>query len=93
MTVKVLDVIVPIMAVFHFDDCFSDYCTHIPSLPDNFQRNIGFRQAAAGGFGAVMNGAKRGLFNSTGSGLYLVSAAQCERPGKLDSTGFRCIYS
>ena len=64
--------------------------THIPSLPGVFSRifkeAFGFRQAAAGGFGAViMNGVKRGLFSNeagSGSAPCAAAAAECERPGK-----------
>lgn len=89
-TVKVLDVIVPIMAVFYFTITVFLIMTHIPSLPGVFSRifkeAFGFRQAAAGGFGAViMNGVKRGLFSNeagSGSAPCAAAAAECERPGK-----------
>lgn len=89
-TVKVLDVIVPIMAVFYFAITVFLIMTHIPSLPGVFSRifkeAFGFRQAAAGGFGAViMNGVKRGLFSNeagSGSAPCAAAAAECERPGK-----------
>ena len=95
-TVKVLDVIVPIMAVFYFAITVFLIMTHIPSLPGVFSRifkeAFGFRQAAAGGFGAViMNGVKRGLFsNEAGSGSAPCAAAATGK--SRTCTGFRCIY-
>ena len=73
-TVKVLDMIVPIMAVVYFAITILIIVMNIGSLPGVFarifQEAFGFRQVAAGGFGAVlMNGIKRGLFsNEAGSG-------------------------
>ena len=73
-TVKVLDVIVPIMAGFYFLMTLFIIFTNIGQLPAVFQQifaeAFGLRQVVAGGFGAVlMNGAKRGLFsNEAGSG-------------------------
>ena len=66
-TVKVLDVIVPIMAVCYFAITIFIIIKNIAVMPSVFQRifeeAFGIRQAAAGGFGAVlMNGIKRGLF-------------------------------
>ena len=68
-TVKVLDILVPIMAVCYFVITIVIILLNIRSLPGVFERIIqeafGIRQAAAGGFGAVlMNGVKRGLFSN-----------------------------
>ena len=68
-TVKVLDVIVPIMAVCYFAITIFIIIKNIAVMPSVFQRifeeAFGIRQAAAGGFGAVlMNGIKRGLFSN-----------------------------
>ena len=83
-TVKVLDVMVPIMAVCYFLITVFLILTNLSSIPGVFSRifeeAFGIRQVAAGGFGAVlMNGVKRGLFsNEAGSG----SAAECDLPVK-----------
>ena len=90
-TVKVLDVMVPIMAgcyllitalliVINF--------RMIPSVIGRiFQEAFGFRQVVAGGFCAVlMNGIKRGLFsNEAGSGSAPCAAATAEtdHPAKV----------
>ena len=65
-TVKVLDLMVPFMAVCYFCITIFIIITNIGSLPGVFarifQEAFGIRQVAAGGFGAVlMNGVKRGL--------------------------------
>lgn len=90
-TVRVLDVLVPIMAGLYF--CFTVFIIlkNAGQLPAVFQRifteAFGFRQVAAGGFGAVlMNGVKRGLFsNEAGSGSAPCSAAVAEsdHPAKI----------
>ncbi len=73
-TVKVLDMIVPVMAVCYFAITILIIVMNFGRLPGVFgrifQEAFGFRQAVAGGFGAVlMNGVKRGLFsNEAGSG-------------------------
>lgn len=83
-TVKVLDVIVPIMAGFYFLLTIFIILKNIGLLPSVFRRifaeAFGLRQAVAGGFGAVlMNGAKRGLFsNEAGSGSAPCAAAAAE---------------
>ena len=66
-TVKVLDVVVPIMAGLYFIITLFIIIKNAGQLPSVFQKifseAFGLRQMAAGGFGAViMNGAKRGLF-------------------------------
>ncbi len=82
-SVKVLDILVPIMAACYFAVTIFLVLLHIGQLPQVmariFQEAFGFRQVVAGGFGAVlMNGVKRGLFsNEAGSG-----SAPCQR-GRL----------
>ncbi len=89
-TVKVLDVIVPIMAVCYFVITIFIIIKNIDILPDVFKRifeeAFGIRQVAGGGFGAVlMNGVKRGLFsNEAGSGSAPCAAAAAE--GKFPVT-------
>lgn len=80
-TVKVLDVLVPIMAVCYFAMTIFLILKNITVLPSVFHRifeeAFGIRQVVAGGFGAVvMNGVKRGLFsNEAGSGSAPCAAA------------------
>lgn len=80
-TVKVLDIMVPVMACAYFIFTVIIILTHLGQMPDVFarifQEAFGFRQVAAGGFGAVlMNGVKRGLFsNEAGSGSAPCAAA------------------
>lgn len=83
-TVKVLDIIVPIMAAFYFILTLIVIIKNIGLLPSVFQRifeeAFGLRQAVAGGFGAaLMNGVKRGLFsNEAGSGSAPCAAAAAD---------------
>lgn len=83
-TVKVLDIIVPIMAVCYFIITIFIIVKNINILPDVFKRifeeAFGIRQVAGGGFGAVlMTGVKRGLFsNEAGSGSAPCAAAAAE---------------
>lgn len=89
-TVKVLDVIVPIMASFYFLMTLFIIFTNIGQLPAVFQQifaeAFGLRQVVAGGFGAVlMNGAKRGLFSNeagSGSAPCAAAAADISHPAK-----------
>lgn len=89
-TVKVLDYLVPVMAVFYFAITIIIIFMNLGSLPTVFGRifreAFGLRQAAAGGFGAVlMNGIKRGLFSNeagSGSAPCAAAAAECDRPVK-----------
>lgn len=89
-TVKVLDIIVPIMATFFFLITLFIILKNAGQLPAVFQRifleAFGLRQAAAGGFGAViMNGAKRGLFSNeagSGSAPCAAAAADISHPAK-----------
>ena len=83
-TVKVLDIMVPVMAVCYFVITLVIICLNITELPTVFkhifQEAFGVRQAVAGGFGTVlMNGVKRGLFsNEAGSGSAPCAAAAAE---------------
>ena len=83
-TVKVLDIIVPIMAGLYFFVTIFIIAKNITLLPSVFQQifseAFGLRQVAAGGFGAVlMNGVKRGLFsNEAGSGSAPCAAAAAD---------------
>ena len=84
------DLLVPVMAVCYFMITLFIIFSNIGSLPGIFSRifreAFGFRQIAAGGFGAVlMNGIKRGLFsNEAGSGSTPCAdaAAECDQPVK-----------
>ncbi len=83
-TVKVVDVIVPIMAVLYFCVTLFIIFKNITLLPAVFKRIIqeafGLRAVAGGGLGAVlMNGVKRGLFsNEAGSGSAPCAAATAD---------------
>ena len=89
-TVKVLDMMVPFMAVCYFAITVVIILMNLGNLPGVFSRifqeAFGIRQVAAGGFGAVlMNGVKRGLFsNEAGSGSAPCAAAavECSSPVK-----------
>lgn len=89
-TVKVLDVIVPIMAGLYFLITLFIIFTNIGQIPAVFQQifaeAFGLRQVVAGGFGAVlMNGAKRGLFSNeagSGSAPCAAAAADISHPAK-----------
>lgn len=93
-TVKVLDVIVPIMAVCYFVITIFIIIKNIAVIPSVFERifeeAFGIRQAAAGGFGAVlMNGIKRGLFSNeagSGSAPCAAAAAECDTPVRAGLT-------
>lgn len=90
-TVKVLDIMVPIMAGIYLLMTIILIIVNIQVLPSVFSRifseAFGLRQVAAGGFGAVvMNGVKRGLFsNEAGSGSAPCAAATAEtdHPAKV----------
>lgn len=93
-TVKVLDVIVPIMAVCYFIITIFIIFKNITIMPSVFTRifeeAFGIRQVAAGGFGAViMNGVKRGLFSNeagSGSAPCAAAAAECDMPVRAGLT-------
>lgn len=90
-TVKVLDVMVPIMAGCYLLITVLLIVINFHMIPSVigriFQEAFGFRQVVAGGFGAVlMNGIKRGLFsNEAGSGSAPCAAATAEtdHPAKV----------
>lgn len=87
-TVKVLDVMVPIMAVCYFVITIFIIVKNLGNMPEVFGRifreAFGIRQVVGGGFGAVvMNGVKRGLFSNeagSGSAPCAAAAAECEAP-------------
>lgn len=89
-SVKVLDIMVPIMAAFYF--CISLFIIfkNFGQLPEVFARifeeAFGIRQVAAGGLGAaLMNGVKRGLFSNeagSGSAPCAAAAADVSHPAK-----------
>ena len=89
-TVKVLDIIVPVMAGFYFLLTIFIILKNAGQLPAVFGRifseAFGLRQMVAGGFGAVlMNGAKRGLFSNeagSGSAPCAAAAADISHPAK-----------
>ena len=84
VTVKVLDVVVPVMAGFYFFLTVFVIINNFTALPGVFvrifQEAFGLRQIAAGGFGTVlMNGVKRGLFsNESGAGSAPCAAATAD---------------
>lgn len=89
-TVKVLDVIVPVMAVFYFGITIFVIINNASMLPSTLKRIVqeafGLRQMVAGGFGAaLMNGVKRGLFSNeagSGSAPCAAAAADVSHPAK-----------
>lgn len=89
-TVKVLDIMVPIMAALYFIIALFVILKNIHLMPSVFQRifeeAFGLRQAVAGGFGAaLMNGVKRGLFSNeagSGSAPCAAAAADVSHPAK-----------
>jgi AGCS family alanine or glycine:cation symporter len=89
-TVKVLDIIVPIMASCYFLITIFIIVKNAALLPSVLERifaeAFGLRQAVAGGFGAViMNGARRGLFSNeagSGSAPCAAAAADISHPAK-----------
>lgn len=90
VTVKVLDIMVPIMAVFYFGIAVFVIVKNATVLPSVmitiFEEAFGLRQVVAGGFGAVlMNGVKRGLFSNeagSGSAPCAAAAADVSHPAK-----------
>lgn len=89
-TVKVLDIVVPIMAIAYFAAAVFIIGKNITLLPSVFRRifeeAFGLRQVVAGGFGAaLMNGVKRGLFSNeagSGSAPCAAAAADVSHPAK-----------
>ena len=82
------------MAVCYFAITIFIIIKNIAVMPSVFQRifeeAFGIRQAAAGGFGAVlMNGIKRGLFSNeagSGSAPCAAAAAECDTPVRAGLT-------
>ncbi len=89
-TVKVLDIMVPIMAAGYFLIAIIVILKNAALLPEVmqriFQEAFGLRQVVAGGFGAaLMNGVKRGLFSNeagSGSAPCAAAAANVSHPAK-----------
>lgn len=89
-TVKVLDIVVPIMAASYFIIAVIVILKNMELLPAVFARifeeAFGIQQMAAGGFGAaLMNGVKRGLFSNeagSGSAPCVAAAANVTHPAK-----------
>ena len=89
-TVKVLDIVVPIMAGLYFIISIVVIVMNIDLLPSVFKRifaeAFGLRQMVAGGVGAaLMNGVKRGLFSNeagSGSAPCAAAAADVDHPAK-----------
>lgn len=89
-TVKVLDILVPIMAGCYFFITIFIIVKNFGQLPDVlgriFSEAFGLRQVVGGGFGAVlMNGVKRGLFSNeagSGSAPCAAAAADTDHPAK-----------
>ena len=89
-SVKVLDIMVPIMAAFYFLIAIYVIVTNAALLPAMMERIVeeafGLRQMVAGGFGAaLMNGVKRGLFSNeagSGSAPCAAAAADVSHPAK-----------
>ena len=89
-TIKLLDILVPIMAGSFFAITVFIILLNVRQLPAVFARifseAFGLRQAVSGGLGAViMNGIKRGLFSNeagSGSAPCAAAAAECEQPAK-----------
>ncbi|MCI5874395.1 MAG: alanine/glycine:cation symporter family protein [Clostridiales bacterium] len=89
-TIKVLDVIVPVMAAFYFVIALFIIIKNIGLMPAVmeriFEEAFGVRQVVSGGFGAaLMNGVKRGLFSNeagSGSAPCAAAAADVSHPAK-----------
>ena len=89
-TVRVLDIMVPVMAACYFFVTIFIIVKNAGQLPAVFERifteAFGIRQAVGGGIGAViMNGAKRGLFSNeagSGSAPCAAAAADISHPAK-----------
>ena len=90
-TVKVLDIMVPVMAACYLFITVFIIVRNAGQLPSVFVRifseAFGIRQAVGGGIGAViMNGAKRGLFSNeagSGSSPCAAAAAHASHPAKV----------
>lgn len=90
-TVKVLDILVPIMASLYFVITVILIIMNWKLLPSVFEQifaeAFGIRQVVAGGFaGVLMNGVKRGLFSNeagSGSAPCAAAAAETDHPAKI----------
>lgn len=89
-TVRVLDIMVPVMAACYFFITLFIILKNAPLLPGVFCRifaeAFGLRQVVGGGIGAViMNGTKRGLFSNeagSGSAPCAAAASHIDHPAK-----------
>lgn len=89
-TVKILDIIVPVMAVSYFVAALVIVFMNVQMLPSVLVKIVkeafSLKAAVAGGFGAVlMNGVKRGLFSNeagSGSAPCAAAAADVSHPAK-----------
>ena len=89
-TVRVLDIMVPVMAACYFFITLFIIVKNAPLLPGVFSRifaeAFGLRQVVGGGIGAViMNGTKRGLFSNeagSGSAPCAAAASHIDHPAK-----------
>lgn len=89
-TVRVLDIMVPVMAACYFFITLFVIVKNAPLLPGVFSRifaeAFGLRQVVGGGIGAViMNGTKRGLFSNeagSGSAPCAAAASHIDHPAK-----------
>ena len=89
-TVRVLDIMVPVMAACYFFITLFIIVKNAPLLPGVFSRifaeAFGLRQVVGGGIGAViMNGTKRGLFSNeagSGSAPCATAASHIDHPAK-----------
>nr|WP_288555827.1 alanine/glycine:cation symporter family protein [uncultured Mediterraneibacter sp.] len=90
MTVRVLDMLVPVMALCYFGITAFAIVKNIQALPGVFVRifegAFDGKKMMAGGMGVViMNGVKRGLFSNeagSGSAPCAAAAADCECPAQ-----------
>lgn len=89
-TVRVLDIMVPVMAACYFFITLFIIVKNAPLLPGVFSRifaeAFGLRQVVGGGIGTViMNGTKRGLFSNeagSGSAPCAAAASHIDHPAK-----------
>lgn len=89
-TVRVLDIMVPVMATCYFFITLFIILKNAPLLPGVFSRifaeAFGLHQVVGGGIGAViMNGTKRGLFSNeagSGSAPCAAAASHIDHPAK-----------
>ncbi len=90
-SVKVLDIIVPLMSVLYFSVSLFIVIRNAGQLPmvfrNIFEEAFGIRSVVGGGLGAVlMNGIKRGLFsNEAGSGSAPCAAAAADSEGPVEA--------